>query len=189
MKKNSSDSDTNEEDVEELEALLERRFHRGKGKYKDKLPIMCFNCNEVGRIAARCPEKKRNRSGEKYRSKRDEDRKYYKDKGKKSCYIVEDETRDGSDDHDDEVVYVVMKDDYDEDEATALVSYVNKSDRWIIDSGRSHHMTGNKSKFITLNYYDENSVRFGNDAPYLIKVKGSIKLIENILCENSYYID
>ena len=28
-----------------------------------------------------------------------------------------------------------MKDDFDEDEATALVSCVNKNDRWIIDSG------------------------------------------------------
>ena len=37
-----------------------------------------------------------------------------------------------------EVVYVVMKDDSDED-TTALVSYVNKDDKWIIDSGCSHH--------------------------------------------------
>ena len=67
---------------------------------------MCFNCNEVGHIAARCPEKKKNRGGDKYKSKRDEDNKDYKDKGKKSCYIVEEETNNGSNDHDDEVVYV-----------------------------------------------------------------------------------
>ena len=76
-----------------------------------------------------------------------------------------------------------MKDESDEDEATALVSCVNKNDRWIIDSGCSHHMTGDKSKFITLNYYDGNSVRFGNDAPCLIKGKGSIKLKNNNSCE------
>ena len=40
-----------------------------------------------------------------------------------------------------------------------------------------------------MNYYDGNSVRFGNDAPYLIKGKGSIKLKENILCDNAYYVD
>ena len=28
-----------------------------------------------------------------------------------------------------------MKDDSNEDEATTLVSYVNKNDKWIIDSG------------------------------------------------------
>ena len=53
----SSDSDRDEEDLEQLEALLARRFHRGKGKFKGKLPIMCFNCNEVGHIVSRCPKK------------------------------------------------------------------------------------------------------------------------------------
>ena len=51
----SSDSNTNEEDVEQLEALLARRFHRGKGKFKGKLPIICFNWNAIGHIDARCP--------------------------------------------------------------------------------------------------------------------------------------
>ena len=50
-------------------------------------------------------------------------------------------------------------------------------------------MTGDKSKFITLNYYEGNSVRFGNDAPCLIKEKGSIKLIDKILCDNAYYVE
>ena len=39
----SSDSDKNEENVDKLEALLARRFHRGKGKFQGKLPIICFN--------------------------------------------------------------------------------------------------------------------------------------------------
>ena len=54
----SSDSDTDEEDVDQLEALLARRFHKGKGKFKGKLSIMCFNCNEVGHIVSICLEKK-----------------------------------------------------------------------------------------------------------------------------------
>ena len=58
----SSNSDTEEEDVEQLEELLASRIHRGKGKFKGKLPIIYFNCNEVGHIAARCP-KKRNFKG------------------------------------------------------------------------------------------------------------------------------
>ena len=64
-----------------------------------------------------------------------------------------------------------MKDESDEDEATALMTCVNKNDRWIIDSGCSHHMTGDKSKFITLTSYNGNSVRFGNDVGCLIKGK------------------
>ena len=110
----SIDSDTNEEDVEQLEALLGRRFHKGKGKFKGKLLIIFFNCNEVGHIFARCLEKKKYRGGDKYKSRRDEDNKDYKDKGKKSCDIAEEETRDNFGEHDDEVVYVAMKDESDE---------------------------------------------------------------------------
>ena len=67
----SNDSDTNEEDVKELKALLERRFHKGKGKFKGKLPIISFNCNEVSHIATRCPKKKKYKGGNKYKSRRD----------------------------------------------------------------------------------------------------------------------
>ena len=81
-----------------------------------------------------------------------------------------------------------MKDELDEDEAAALVTYVNKSDKWMIDNGCSHHMIGDKSKFVTLTQHDENSVRFRNDALCLIKEKGYIKLIENISCDNAYYV-
>ena len=49
----SSDSSIDENDVDQLEALLARRFHRGKDKFKGKLPIISFICNEVGHIAAR----------------------------------------------------------------------------------------------------------------------------------------
>ena len=64
------------------------------------------------------------------------------DKVKKSCYIADEQE---SDENDDEVVYVAMKDEYNEDEATTLMTCVNKNDRWIIDSGCSHHMTGDKT--------------------------------------------
>lgn len=104
----SNDSVIDEEDVDQLEALLARRFHRGKGKFKGKLPIMCSNCNELGHIAARCLEKKNYRGGDKCKSRRGEEKKHYKDKAKKSCYIDEEEAKDGSDDNDDEVVYVTM---------------------------------------------------------------------------------
>ena len=59
----------------------------------------------------------------------------------------------------------------------------------MIDSGCSHHITRHKSKFITLEYYNGNSVRFVNDTPYLIKGKGSIRLIDKIMSNNSYYVE
>ena len=96
----SSDTDTDEDDVEKLEELLARRFHRGKRKFKGKLPIICFNCNKVGHIVAKCIEKKNYRGGDKYKSRRDEDNKDYKDKGKKSCCITKEETKDEFDEHD-----------------------------------------------------------------------------------------
>ena len=142
----SRDSNTHEEDVEQLEALLARRFHKGKGKFKGKLPIICFHCNEVGHIATRCTKKMTYKEGSKYKNRKEYDGKDYK--GKKSCYISDEQE---SNKNDDEVVYVAMKNEFDEDEATALMTCVNKNDRWIIDSGCSHHMNGDKSKFITLN--------------------------------------
>ena len=124
----SSDSDIEKEDVEQLEALLARRFHRGKDKFKGKLPIVCFNCNEVGHIAARCTQKKNYKEGSKYKNRREDDGKDYRDKGKKSCYISDEQD---SDENDDEVIYVAMKDESNVDEAIALMTCVNKNDRWM----------------------------------------------------------
>ena len=83
-----------------------------------------------------------------------------------------------------------MKDSFfDEDEATTLMTCVNKNDKWTIDSGCSHHMATDKSNFFTLTCYDGNSVRFGNDVPCLIYEKVSIKLIDKISCDNAYYVE
>ena len=128
----SSDNDIDEEAVEQLEVQLTRRFRRGKGNFKGKLPIICFNCNEVGHIVARCTQKKTYKEGRKYKNRKEDDGKGYRDKGKKSCYIADEQD---FDEHDDEVVYVAMEYKSNEDEATTLVTCVNKNDRWIIDSG------------------------------------------------------
>ena len=59
----SSENKTDEDDVDQLEAFLARRFHRGKGKFKGKFPIICFNCNEVGHIVTRGTQKNNNKEG------------------------------------------------------------------------------------------------------------------------------
>ena len=51
-----------------------------------------------------------------------------------------------------------------------------KNDTWIIDSGCSHHMTGDKTKFENFEDYDGGSVRFGNNEPCCIKGRGRISL-------------
>ena len=50
--KESSDSD-----LEIVEALLAKKYSRNKGKYKGKVPLICFTCEEIGHIATRCPNK------------------------------------------------------------------------------------------------------------------------------------
>ena len=53
-----------------------------------------------------------------------------------------------------------------------LISHVRKNDTWIIDSGCSHHMTGDKTNFEHFEDYDASSVRFGNNEPCCIKGRG-----------------
>ena len=68
-------------------------------------------------------------------------------KGKKSCYIVEKDSDDESRNSDEvQVVYVALKYDSNDDNATTLISYVNKNDKWIVESACSQHMTGDRSK-------------------------------------------
>ena len=86
-----------------------------------------------------------------------------------------------------EVVYVAMNDDSNED-TTTLISYVNKDDKWIIDSGCLHHMTSDKSKFKTFESYDGNNVKFWNDAPFPMIGKGYVVLIDKFTCDNTYFV-
>ena len=81
-----------------------------------------------------------------------------------------------------------MKYDSDED-TTTLISYVNKDDKWIIDSGFSHHMTTDKNKLKTFESFDGNSVKFGNDSPCPVKGKGFVVLTDKIICEKTYFIE
>ena len=85
------------------------------------MPIICFNCNELGHIVARCTQKKNHKEGNKYKNKREDSSIDYKDKGKR-FYIVEEYF----DENDYEVVYVAMKDESDEDEETTLVTCITK---------------------------------------------------------------
>ncbi|GLJ07185.1 hypothetical protein SUGI_0060740 [Cryptomeria japonica] len=90
-----------------------------------------------------------------------------------------------------EVVYVDIKDGSDEEryEEKDLISRINTNDSWIIDSGCSHHMIGDKHKFVILEDYDGGYVRFGNDAPYPVRGKGSITLLDIAKCNDVYWVE
>ena len=92
-----------------------------------------------------------------------------------------------SDTSEDEIVYIVVKDESDndneEDDEMALISHVSKNNTWIIDSSCSHHMTGDKTKFENFEDYDGGSVRFGNNEPCCIKGRGRISLTKELVCD------
>ena len=51
---------------------------------------------------------------------------------------------------------------------------MEKNCGWIIDSGCSHHMTGDMNKFVKFKNHDGGIVRVGNNATYHIKIIVSI---------------
>lgn len=66
---------------------------------------------------------------------------------------------------------------------------MNHSGDWIIDNGCTHHMNGDRSKFIQMEECDGGWVRFGNDDPFLVKGKGNISLNDMKNCDDLYWVD
>lgn len=98
--------------------------------------------------------------------------------------------KDSDSSEDDKIVYIVVKDESDDEgDKMALISHVRKNDTWIIDSGCSHHMTGDKIKFEHMEHYDGGSVRFGNNEPCYIKGKGCILLTNELRRDNAYWVE
>ena len=96
-----------------------------------------------------------------------------------------------SDSSEDEIVYIDVKDESnnDDEDKMALISDVRKNDTWIIDSGCSHHMTGDKTKFEHFEDYDSGNVRFGNNEPCCINGRGQISLTKELICDNEYWVE
>jgi hypothetical protein len=67
-----------------------------------------------------------------------------------------------------------------DDKCGLVLSAQRKKNPWYIDSGCSKHMTGDKSKFLTLSDSKSENVTFGNDAPGKIKGKGIVSLSNGI---------
>ncbi|GLJ05840.1 hypothetical protein SUGI_0026440 [Cryptomeria japonica] len=61
-------------------------------------------------------------------------------------------------------------------EEKALAAKIEDKNEWVIDSGCSHHMTGDKRKFLSLQEFDGSLVKFGDDKACMIKGRGPISL-------------
>ena len=79
------------------------------------------------------------------------------------------------DNSEDEIVYIAVKDESDDEgDKMALISHVSKNDTWIIDSGCSHHMTRDRTKFEHFQHHEG---------------KGHILLTNELVCDNSYWVE
>jgi hypothetical protein len=54
----SSSSDASEDD-EEVANFVKRLNKGTNGRYRGKLPLICFNCDGIGHFANKCPHKKK----------------------------------------------------------------------------------------------------------------------------------
>lgn len=70
-----------------------------------------------------------------------------------------------------------------------MAAKVEAKDEWIIDSRCSHHMIGDKGKFLNFQEYNGGLVRFGDDKACLIKGKGTISLDGKHNTDNVYYVE
>jgi hypothetical protein len=92
--------------------------------------------------------------------------------------VVDDEF-DKRNSSDNEWVFIAIKEE--DPMPTDLASYINvekssaaqieEKDESVIDIGCSHHMTGDKSKFLSMEKYDGGFLRFGDDKACIIHVR------------------
>ena len=84
----------------------------------------------------------------------------------------------------------IKEDDLDREirEESVLTSQVEKK-YWIIDSGCSHHMIGDMSKFVKFRNHDGGIVRVGNNVACHIIGTGSITLDGKTHTDDVYFFD
>lgn len=70
---------------------------------------------------------------------------------------------------------------------TAFLS--NKKSLWVVDSGCSNHMTGDKDKFLKLEDYAGGCVKFGDNSGIQIKGRGSLLLNDDTPLHDVYYVE
>jgi hypothetical protein len=119
--------------------------------------IICYNCNNFGHIEKFCRSDFRKDQKEEAPTIMERNQEQREQKKEKSMFIQ-----------------------------AALCAQKNK-DKWVIDSGCSSHMTGDRTNFITLKK-NEGSVTFGDNGRSKIVGKGTLSLdngrdkVEKVMC-------
>jgi hypothetical protein len=147
---------------------LSKRLGKGKGKYEGKPPFKNFSCGKIAHYASRCLESVFK----------------YKPKYEKKCYYV---TNEGV--IDEEWVFIAIKEDDPKTPNSTSSINVEKSlntqieykDEWVIDNRCSHHTTGEKSKFVSMERYACGIVRFCDNKAGIIHGRSTFILMVNTI--------
>jgi hypothetical protein len=196
-KKDSTSSripiDASKLDNEEM-TLIIKSFHqilkqrRGKD-YKPRSKKVCYKCGKPGHFVAKCPLSSDSDRDNDKRGKRKEKKKYYKKKGGDAHVCREWDSDESS------------TDSSDEDAANIAVNkgllfpnvghkclmakdskkkkvYASGGSSWIIDSGCTNHMIGEKKMFSSYekNHDPQRAITFGDGNQGLVKGLGKIAI-------------
>ncbi|XP_059073266.1 uncharacterized protein LOC131874064 [Cryptomeria japonica] len=70
---------------------------------------------------------------------------------------------------------------------TAFLS--SKKSLWVLDSGCSHHMTGDRNKFLHFENFDGGFVRFGDNSGAFVRGKGTLLLNDDTPIHDVYFVE
>jgi len=174
----TKDMEEEEAEIAQLEALIVKRLPKGSSKYEGKLPFKCFNCNKIGHFASRCLERSARSKSNRQRFQKNY---YYVHEEDDNEGVIDDEPKIGNRSRNEWVLIAIKEEDPISSEFVnhkvverALATQVEEKDDWVIDSGCSHHMTGDKNKFLDLERYEGGMVKFGDNFAGRIRGRGTI---------------
>lgn len=82
--------------------------------------------------------------------------------------------------------------DKDKPETSFIVQttlHTERKNLWVVESGFSNHMTGDKKKFIKLEDWNGGSMRFGDNSSIKIKERGTLHIDGKLKAHDVYYVE
>lgn len=135
---------------------------RGRGRsFFTKETVECFKCHKLGHFQYECPTWKEAN---------------YADLGE-----------------DEEMILMAQLEEYEQEEMLLMAQTDGDKGNylWFLDSGCSHHMCGNKEKFVTLDVNFNHTVKLGNNTRLNVGGRGQVKLTfqeTTYVVQDVYYV-